>query len=115
MKSMNDLTYCRAKTTHSFCALLAISVWLHRWMVMPRVEVRMLRQFLTWLTGLVTLVLAMPVATAADDNRLVYQIFVRSFADSNGDGTGDLRGIMQRLDYLNDGKPETDSDLEVGI
>lgn len=29
-----------------------------------------------------------------------YQIYVRSFADSNGDGIGDLRGIIDRLDYL---------------
>lgn len=29
-----------------------------------------------------------------------YQIFVPSFCDSNGDGIGDLRGIVQRLDYL---------------
>ena len=29
-----------------------------------------------------------------------YQIYVRSFADSNGDGVGDLRGIIDRLDYL---------------
>lgn len=29
-----------------------------------------------------------------------YQIYVRSFADSNGDGIGDLRGIIGRLDYL---------------
>ncbi|NMB19429.1 MAG: DUF3459 domain-containing protein [Firmicutes bacterium] len=29
-----------------------------------------------------------------------YQIFVRAFADGNGDGLGDLRGIIDRLDYL---------------
>jgi alpha-amylase len=33
---------------------------------------------------------------------MYYQIFVPSFADSNGDGTGDLRGILQQLDYLQD-------------
>ena len=31
---------------------------------------------------------------------VVYQIYPRSFADSNGDGIGDLRGIIGRLDYL---------------
>ncbi|HEY8970044.1 MAG TPA: alpha-amylase family glycosyl hydrolase [Puia sp.] len=31
---------------------------------------------------------------------LIYQIYPRSFQDSNGDGIGDLRGVMRRLDYL---------------
>ncbi|HEX6711870.1 MAG TPA: alpha-amylase family glycosyl hydrolase [Thermoleophilaceae bacterium] len=31
---------------------------------------------------------------------VVYQIYPRSFSDSNGDGVGDLRGIIERLDYL---------------
>ncbi|MEY4079012.1 MAG: hypothetical protein RIS80_781 [Actinomycetota bacterium] len=31
---------------------------------------------------------------------VVYQIYPRSFADSNGDGIGDIRGIISRADYL---------------
>ncbi|MBK7906516.1 MAG: alpha-amylase [Gemmatimonadetes bacterium] len=42
-----------------------------------------------------------------------YEIFVRSFADSDGDGMGDLKGLTARLDYLNDGDPATRSDLGV--
>ncbi len=34
---------------------------------------------------------------------VLYQIYPLSWADSNGDGYGDLRGIIERLDYLNDG------------
>jgi len=33
---------------------------------------------------------------------VVYQVYVRSFADSDGDGTGDLRGLRSRLPYLRD-------------
>src|SRR3954468_526855 len=34
------------------------------------------------------------------DNAVVYQIYPRSFQDTDGDGSGDLRGIESRLDYL---------------
>jgi glycosidase len=46
-------------------------------------------------------------------DRIFYEVFVRSFADSDGDGIGDLRGLTERLDYLNDGDPSTTDDLGV--
>ena len=49
-----------------------------------------------------------------DDNcRVFYEIFVGSFSDSDGDGVGDLRGIIDRLDYLNDGDPGSGKSLGV--
>ena len=48
-----------------------------------------------------------------DLNRVFYEIFVGSFSDSDGDGTGDLRGIINRLDYLNDGDPESGKSLGI--
>ena len=47
------------------------------------------------------------------DGAVFYEIFVRSFADSNGDGIGDLQGLISRLDYLNDGDPATTTDLGI--
>ena len=40
-----------------------------------------------------------------------YEIFVRSFYDSNGDGVGDLKGLIAKLDYINDGNPASRSSL----
>ena len=51
---------------------------------------------------------------AADDNhRTFYQVFVGSFSDSNSDGIGDLRGVINRMDYLNDGNLNSDTSLGV--
>ena len=46
-------------------------------------------------------------------DRVFYEVFVRSFADSDGDGIGDLKGLIGRLDYLNDGQAGTTDDLGV--
>ncbi|MCU0503552.1 MAG: alpha-amylase family glycosyl hydrolase, partial [Anaerolineae bacterium] len=47
------------------------------------------------------------------NDSVFYELFVRSFSDSNGDGAGDLNGLIQKLDYLNDGDPATTTDLGV--
>ena len=48
-----------------------------------------------------------PVAPSSTDplwwrSAVIYQIYIRSFADSDGDGTGDLAGVRSRLSYLRD-------------
>ena len=49
-----------------------------------------------------------------DDNyRTYYELFVYSFYDSDGDGIGDLQGVLEKLDYLNDGDDTTDMDLGI--
>ena len=63
----------------------------------------------------------LPIATSTPsagsltwwNDAVFYEIFVRSFYDSNGDGVGDFNGLIEKLDYLNDGDPVTTSDLGV--
>lgn len=52
-------------------------------------------------------------AETSDNSRVFYEIFVGAFSDSDGDGIGDLRGIINRFDYLNDGDPK--SGLSLGV
>jgi glycosidase len=72
------------------------------------------------------LALLMPAASVAQapapaeapgwwSGEVCYEVFVRSFRDSDGDGVGDLRGLIEKLDYINDGDPSSsDRDLGAG-
>lgn len=53
----------------------------------------------------------LPVNISDDKYRNYYHIWVCAFEDSNNDETGDLQGIINKLDYINDGDPNTDTDL----
>ncbi|MFT5422827.1 MAG: alpha-amylase [Phycisphaerales bacterium] len=62
--------------------------------------------------------LSLPLSPGWQHDAVFYLAFVRSFADSTtgpraGDGVGDIRGMIERLDYLNDGDPATTTDLGV--
>lgn len=43
---------------------------------------------------------AMPAASATQSSDVYYEIFVRAFYDTNGDGIGDLNGVTAKLDYI---------------
>ena len=52
-----------------------------------------------------------PLNIIDDNYRTYYEVFVYSFYDSDGDGIGDLQGLISKLDYINDGDDTTDTDL----
>jgi maltose alpha-D-glucosyltransferase/alpha-amylase len=49
-----------------------------------------------------------PTKQTTDDNLLwykdaiIYEVHIKTFHDSNGDGIGDFKGLMQKLDYIED-------------
>ncbi|MCB9498688.1 MAG: alpha amylase [Bacillales bacterium] len=47
------------------------------------------------------------------NNSVYYEIFVGAYSDSDGDGIGDINGLINRLDYLNDGDPSSGKSLGV--
>jgi glycosidase len=53
----------------------------------------------------------LPLQMIEDNYRTYYEVFVNSFYDSNDDGVGDFDGLTQKLDYINDGDNNTDTDL----
>tara|TARA_B110000263_G_scaffold62180_1_gene53408 strand:+ start:1716 stop:3347 length:1632 start_codon:yes stop_codon:yes gene_type:complete len=57
--------------------------------------------------------LTYPEANIWWNDSVFYEIFIRSFYDSNNDGIGDINGIIEKLDYLNDGDPNTKNDLGI--
>lgn len=65
---------------------------------------------LGWLALIITvvaLVLIYPKCKSPDSrswwqNEVIYRIYVRSYKDSNGDGVGDLDGVVSKLDYIKD-------------
>ena len=61
------------------------------------------------ITAVLPAILALPANSYAGG--VCYEVFVYSFCDSNGDGIGDLKGLEQKLDYINDGDEQTVDDL----
>lgn len=78
-----------------------------------------MREILLWMMSVVLLWPTIAQAQTTPEANPWYQdatwylLFVRSFYDSDGDGIGDLQGVIEKLDYLNDGDPATTDDLGI--
>ena len=59
-----------------------------------------MKRLLVWLIVLVSLAGVAQAEPQVSFNW--YEVFVRSYQDSDGDGIGDLQGLINRLDYISD-------------
>ena len=72
----------------------------------------------TWLATVALLIVSAAPCVAADaaPNNTVYEAFVRTFAEGgDGNPSGDFKGLIKKLNYLNDGNAQTSGDLGIGI
>ncbi len=66
------------------------------------------------LVGVLVLVLSVSAFSRSWwQDAVFYEVFVRSFFDSDSNGIGDLNGLTEKLDYLNDGVPGKGNDLGI--
>jgi len=81
---------------------------------LPFNEMRLFKRVcLTFVLWISFTALSLAQSTYWWNDAVFYEVFVRSYKDDNGDGQGDLKGLMSKLDYLNDGDPATHTDLGV--
>jgi glycosidase len=97
-------TPCRKMNTYVIRCKSALTGRILRTMIRLLPSARRHRGLTAALAGAALTLLAAPAGAAPPAppaaSGVYYEIFVRSFADSNGDGVGDLDGITARLDYL---------------
>lgn len=61
-----------------------------------------MKRIVLWILALMLAIPPVSAEPAQTDSRSWYEVFVRSYQDSDGDGIGDLKGLMSRLDYIAD-------------
>ena len=60
----------------------------------------MLKKIFACLLILLCIAISLQAYAESDNARNWYEIFVRSYKDSDGDGIGDLQGVIEKLDYI---------------